>query len=169
DLDASVERLFDEGGSGNQTKQGDSAGGRKDADIQPVIEAADTVVEDVAHVQLKHQGKRKSVIVDAGGVSHPPKKFRKDHGTPSGTSVSGKSRSALKRLLVGSVLNAEVEVAAMPTLPFITTSISSTLEREGGYHTDFEVGLNLRAIGTPPRNGYFCFHPYPRSHQSKNY
>nr|GFB91326.1 hypothetical protein [Tanacetum cinerariifolium] len=82
--DASVESLFDEGGSGNQTEQGDSVGGGKDANIQSVIEVADTVVEDVAPVQPKHQGKRKSVIVDAGGASHPPKELREDHGTPSG-------------------------------------------------------------------------------------
>ncbi|GKG00715.1 hypothetical protein Tco_0302405, partial [Tanacetum coccineum] len=30
ELEASVERLFDEGGSGNQTEQGDSAVGEKD-------------------------------------------------------------------------------------------------------------------------------------------
>ncbi|GKB70588.1 hypothetical protein Tco_0932000, partial [Tanacetum coccineum] len=50
ELEASVERLFDEGGSGNQTEQGDSAGGGQDANIQPVVEVADTVVEVVAPV-----------------------------------------------------------------------------------------------------------------------
>ncbi|GJW09962.1 hypothetical protein Tco_1575789 [Tanacetum coccineum] len=50
ELDAIVEILFDKGGSGNQTEQGDSAGDGKDADFHPVIEAADTVVEDVAPV-----------------------------------------------------------------------------------------------------------------------
>ncbi|GKB96595.1 hypothetical protein Tco_0982732 [Tanacetum coccineum] len=151
ELDASVERLFDEGGSGNQTEQGDSAGGGKDADIQPVIEAADTVVEDVAPVQPKHQGKRKFVVVDTGEASHPPKKLREDHGTPSGTFVGGKSMYAVKRLLVGAALNTEFGVAAVPTLPFMTASISTTLEREGGDHTDSVAGLNLRAIGAPPR------------------
>ncbi|GJX78574.1 hypothetical protein Tco_0326723 [Tanacetum coccineum] len=151
ELDASVERLFDEGGSGNQTEQGDSACGGKDADIQPVIEAANTVVEDVALVQPKRQRKRKSVIVDAGEASHPPKKLRDDHGTPSGTFVGGKSRSTIQRLLVGAVLKAEVEVAAIPTLPFVTASISTTPEHEGGDHTDSMAGLNLCAIGAPSR------------------
>nr|GEX86979.1 transposase (putative), gypsy type [Tanacetum cinerariifolium] len=126
ELDASVERLFDEGGSGNQTKQGDSTGGGKDADIQPVIEAADTVVEGMAPVQPKCQGKTKSMIVDAGGASHPPKKLREDHGAPSGASPC---------LL----------------LPFLTTSISFAPERESGDHTDSAVGPNLCAIGAPPR------------------
>ncbi|GJS69481.1 hypothetical protein Tco_0702322 [Tanacetum coccineum] len=130
ELEASVGRLFDERGSGNQIEQGDSAGGGQGANIQPVVEAADTVVEDVTLVQSRRQGKRKSVVVDTGGASHPPKTLREDHGTLSGTSVGGKSRFAFKRLLVGAVLNAKVGVAAIPTLPFVTASVSSTLERE---------------------------------------
>ncbi|GKC82762.1 hypothetical protein Tco_1138479 [Tanacetum coccineum] len=59
----------------------------QDANIRPVVEAANTVVEVVAPVQPRRQGKRKSVVVDAGGASHPPKKLKEDHGTPSGASV----------------------------------------------------------------------------------
>nr|GEW40186.1 transposase (putative), gypsy type [Tanacetum cinerariifolium] len=160
-LDASVERLFDEGGSGNQTEQGDFKGGGKDADIQPVIKAADTVVEDVALVQPKRQRKRKYVVVDAGEASHPLKKLREDHGTLSGTSVGGKSVSAVKGLLARVVLNAEVGVAAIPTLPFMKTSISTMSEREGGDHTDSVAGLNLRAIGVPSKfviSSYYSHH-----------
>nr|GEW10542.1 hypothetical protein [Tanacetum cinerariifolium] len=62
----------------------------KDADIQLVIEVADTVVEDVAPMQPKLQGKRKSVTVDVGGASHPPKKLREDHETLSGASREGR-------------------------------------------------------------------------------
>ncbi|GJV58195.1 hypothetical protein Tco_1459200 [Tanacetum coccineum] len=120
ELDASVERLFDKGGSGNQTKQGDSAGGGKDADIEPVVESADTIVEDVAPVQPKRQGKRNLWLW-------------------------------MLRLLVGAVLNAEVGVAAIPTLPFMTAFVSTTPEREGRDHTDSVTGLNLRTIGAPRR------------------
>ncbi|GJY25605.1 hypothetical protein Tco_0400331, partial [Tanacetum coccineum] len=120
ELNASVERIFDEGGSCNQTEQRDSTGGGKDVD--PASEA-----------------------------SHPPKKLREDHGPPSGTSVGGKYMSAVKRLLVGAVLNTEVRVAAIPTFPFITASISTMPERKGGDHTDSVAGLNLHAIGAPPR------------------
>nr|GEW70947.1 hypothetical protein [Tanacetum cinerariifolium] len=151
ELDASVERLFDKGGSGNQTEQVDSIDDGKDVDIQSVIKAANTVVEDVAPMQSKRQGKRKFVVVDAGEASHPPKKLKNDYGTQSGTSISGKSRSALKRLLAGAVFNAEVKVVAMPTLPFMTTSVSFTSEREGGDHIDSVTGPNLHAIGAPPR------------------
>nr|GEX24789.1 putative transposase (putative), gypsy type [Tanacetum cinerariifolium] len=86
---------------------------------------ANIVVEDAAPVQARRQRKRKSVVVDAGGVFHHPKKLRKDHGTPSGASVGGKSQSMLQRLLAGAVLNAEVRVAAIPTLPFCDSFYSS--------------------------------------------
>ncbi|GKA40203.1 hypothetical protein Tco_0732796 [Tanacetum coccineum] len=125
ELEASVERLFDVGSSGNQTEQGDSV--------------------------LWRQGKRKSVVMDAGGASHPPKKPREDHETPSGASVGGKSWSAIKRLLAGAVLNAEVRVAAIPTLPFVTDSVCSTPEREDGDHTDTVAEPNLRTIGASQR------------------
>ncbi|GJR95703.1 hypothetical protein Tco_0267877 [Tanacetum coccineum] len=151
ELEASVERLFDVGSSGNQTEQGDSAVREQDANIRPVVEVADTVVEVAAPVQLWRQGKRKSVVMDAGGASHPPKKLREDHGTPSGASVGGKSWSAIKRLLAGAVLNAEVRVAAIPTLPFVTDSVCSTPEREDGDHTDTVAEPNLRTIGASQR------------------
>ncbi|GJX35322.1 hypothetical protein Tco_0246879 [Tanacetum coccineum] len=51
ELEASVDKLFDEGGSGNQTDQGDSMGGAGNVNIQPMNEAADTIIEDVALVQ----------------------------------------------------------------------------------------------------------------------
>ncbi|GKE28910.1 hypothetical protein Tco_1444294, partial [Tanacetum coccineum] len=150
-LKASVKILFDEGGSGNQTEKGDSARGGQDINIQPVIEAVDTIVEVVAPVQPRSQGKRKSVVVDAGGASHPPKKLGEDHGAPSGTFVGGKSWFAIKRLLVEAVLNAKVGVAAIPTLPFVTASVSSTPEREARDHTDFVAEPNLRTIGALQR------------------
>ncbi|GKD50099.1 hypothetical protein Tco_1279075, partial [Tanacetum coccineum] len=89
--------LFDEGGSGNQTEQGNSAGGGQGADIQPVVEAVDTIVEVVAPVLPRRQGKRKFVVVDAGGASHPPKKLKEDHRIPGGTFVGAFVSSTPKR------------------------------------------------------------------------
>nr|GEX72557.1 hypothetical protein [Tanacetum cinerariifolium] len=60
----------------------------KDANIQPVVEAAYNIVEDATPVQSRRQRKRKSVVVDAGRASHPPKKLREDHGTLSRASIS---------------------------------------------------------------------------------
>ncbi|GJT47909.1 hypothetical protein Tco_0974066 [Tanacetum coccineum] len=105
ELEASVDKLFDEGGSGSHAEQGDSVSG-------------------------------------GHGVGIP---------TSTGPSVAGKSRSALQRLLAGVVLNLEVGVVALPTLPFITSSVSVTPEREDGDQTDFMARANLRTITAPPR------------------
>nr|GEW02432.1 hypothetical protein [Tanacetum cinerariifolium] len=121
-------------------------------EASPVVEAANTVVEDAAPVQSRHQGKRKFMVVDACGVSHPPKKLREDHETPSGASVGGKSRSVLWRLLVRAVLNAKVGVAAIPTLPFVTAYVSTTSEREVGDHTKSVAEPNLCTIWAPRRS-----------------
>nr|GEW28198.1 hypothetical protein [Tanacetum cinerariifolium] len=55
------------------------------------------------------------------------------------------------RLLVRVVLNVEVGVAALPTLPRVTTSISTTPEREDRGHTDSVAEPNLCTIGAPRR------------------
>nr|GEW48575.1 hypothetical protein [Tanacetum cinerariifolium] len=151
ELEASVERLLDEGGSGTQTEQRDSARGGLDANIHPVVKAANTIVKDAALVQARRQGKRKSMVVDAGGVSCPPKKLREDHGTLSGAFVGGKSPSVLQRLLAEAMLNAEVRAAAISTLPFVTAYVSTTQKREDGDPTYFMAEPNLRTIGASQR------------------
>ncbi|GJW30485.1 hypothetical protein Tco_0047360 [Tanacetum coccineum] len=108
ELEASVDKLFDEGGSGDQAEQGESINGGQGVGIQFVSEAVETVVEDVAPLG--------------------------DHGTPGGTSVAGKFRSVVQRLLAGVVLNPEVEVATLPTLPFVTSFVSATPEHEDSSH-----------------------------------
>ncbi|GKC43499.1 hypothetical protein Tco_1061221, partial [Tanacetum coccineum] len=124
-LDASVDRLFDEGGSGTQAEQGDSAGGgggggdEQDIVIHAVISVVTTAVED-------------------------------DHETLSGASVGGKSKSVVQQLLVEAVQNAMVRGEPIPTLPFVTSSVSATPEREDEDHTDSLAGANLRTIGAPP-------------------
>ncbi|GKC55178.1 hypothetical protein Tco_1077923 [Tanacetum coccineum] len=77
ELESSVDKLFDECSSGNQAEQGDFA-------------------EVVFLAQPIRQKKRKTIVADVGGPSHPPKKLKEDHGTPSGASVGGKSRSAVQ-------------------------------------------------------------------------
>ncbi|GKA71253.1 hypothetical protein Tco_0777392 [Tanacetum coccineum] len=150
ELEASVDKLFDEGGSGSHAEQGDSVSGGHGVGVPQVSETAEIVAEDAAPVQPRHQRKRKTVVSDAGEPSHPPKKLREDHETSTGPSIGGKSRFTLQRLLDGAVLNPEVGVVALPTLPFITSSVSVTPERENGDQTDFMAGANLRTITAPP-------------------
>ncbi|GKD29662.1 hypothetical protein Tco_1240440 [Tanacetum coccineum] len=47
--------------------------------------------------------------------------------------------------------NAEVRGEHIPTLPFVTSSVSATPEREDEVHTDSATGLNFRTIGAPQR------------------
>ncbi|GKE36520.1 hypothetical protein Tco_1459925 [Tanacetum coccineum] len=89
ELDASVDRLFDEGESETQAEQGDSAGGggdKQDIVIQSVSTVVTTAVEDVIPLQPRRLKKRKITVFYADGSSHPPKKLREDHGTLSGAS-----------------------------------------------------------------------------------
>nr|GFD58844.1 hypothetical protein [Tanacetum cinerariifolium] len=69
ELDARVDKLFDEGGSGAQTEQGDSAdcGGEYGMNIQPVTETTNAVVEDVIPLQPRRLKKRKTIVIDVGG------------------------------------------------------------------------------------------------------
>nr|GEY16642.1 hypothetical protein [Tanacetum cinerariifolium] len=112
---------------------------------------AETVVEDVAPAQPKSQKKRKTKVVDAGEPSHPAMKLRDDHGAPSVPTVGGKSQSSIQCLFVGAVQNVEVRGGAMPTLPFLTSFVSTTPERECGDHTELLAGDNLRTIRAPQR------------------
>ncbi|GKC13340.1 hypothetical protein Tco_1010122, partial [Tanacetum coccineum] len=123
DLETSVDKLFDEGGSGDQAEKGDFASGGQGVGIHFVSEAP----------------------------SHPAKKLRGDHDTPGGTSVAGKSRSAVQMLLARAVLNPEVGIAALPTFPFVTSPVSTTPEHEGGDQTDSVAKAYLRTISAPQR------------------
>ncbi|GKG13547.1 hypothetical protein Tco_0350507, partial [Tanacetum coccineum] len=54
-------------------------------------------------------------------------------------------------MLTRAVLNVEARVEAIPTLPFVTASVSTTPKREGEDHTDSVAGPNLRTIRAPQR------------------
>ncbi|GKB96011.1 hypothetical protein Tco_0982148 [Tanacetum coccineum] len=99
ELEASVDKLFNEGASGNHAERSSCA--------------------------TKASKKKENGCSNAGEPSHPPKKLREDHGTSTGPSVAGKSKSALQRLLAGAVTD--------------------------GDQTDFMAGANLRTITAPPR------------------
>ncbi|GJR62907.1 hypothetical protein Tco_1505069 [Tanacetum coccineum] len=57
--------------------------------------------------------------------------------------------STVQCLLAKAVQNAEVRGEAMPTLPFVTSSVSTTPEYKGGDHTESLARANLRTIGSP--------------------
>ncbi|GKA56754.1 hypothetical protein Tco_0755826 [Tanacetum coccineum] len=138
ELEASIEKLFRESGSGNHAEQGEYVGDEENVDTQLVSDAVDTAAEDVAPVQLELLRKRKSAVVSAGEASHPTKRLREDHRALGRATAGGKSSSVLKRLLTGAVLNAEVGVKHVATLPFLTSSVSATPEHSS-HHSDANV------------------------------
>nr|GFB25583.1 hypothetical protein [Tanacetum cinerariifolium] len=75
ELEASVDKLFDEGGSGTHAEQGDSTDGRgaPGINIQSVAETMDTAAEDVVLLQPRRQKKRKTIVAGAGELLHPLK------------------------------------------------------------------------------------------------
>ncbi|GJS41646.1 hypothetical protein Tco_0566689 [Tanacetum coccineum] len=147
ELEAGVDRLFDDGGS---TKQGDSAtGGGHDADIE-LVTATKNVAVVTAERPIRHH-KKKQAVKDASGSSHPPKKLKGDYGTSSGAATGGKSPSVLKELLVSSIMNVKVSVEAVVTLPLVTSSVSTMPGHEGGHPSDSITEINLRIIGASER------------------
>nr|GEW32276.1 hypothetical protein [Tanacetum cinerariifolium] len=128
ELEASVDKLFDEGVGG------DGQG----VDIQPVIATTGTIVEDVAPLRPSHQRKIKIVVADASKHSHPSKKSREDYGAMGGDFAAGKSRSAVKSLFTEAVLNAEARGEPILTLPFVTSSVFATPE-----HSFYHSGANI--------------------------
>nr|GEV75334.1 hypothetical protein [Tanacetum cinerariifolium] len=126
ELEASVDKFFDEGGSGTQAEQGDFAGdgGGQGINIQPAAKTIDTVAEDEVPLQPR---------------------------TLSADSISDKSRSVVQQLFAGAVQNAKVKGDPILTLPFVTSSVSATPKREGEGQIDSVTGLNLRTISAPQR------------------
>ncbi|GJR84546.1 hypothetical protein Tco_0155331 [Tanacetum coccineum] len=146
ELEASVDKLFDEGGSGGQIEQGDSASGGHGVDISPVSETAEIVAEDAAPVQLKHKRKKKTIVSDAGEPSHPPKKLREDYKTSTGPSIAERESkdqtdsmvranlrtiTAPPRFVISSyfshhsgtyIAKAEVDSFARPFIPLMTVA-----------------------------------------------
>ncbi|GJY51282.1 hypothetical protein Tco_0442129 [Tanacetum coccineum] len=134
ELEASVDKLFDEG----------------------VSETAEIVAEDAAPVQPKRQRKRKTIVYDAGGPSHHPKKLRitklqlghlllvnleresKDQ-TDSMVGDNLRTITAPPRFVISSdsshhsganIAEAEVDSFARPSIPLMTvaTTVTSTVD-----------------------------------------
>nr|GEW43323.1 putative transposase (putative), gypsy type [Tanacetum cinerariifolium] len=139
ELEASVERLFNEGGSVDQ--------------------------ENVVAERPKRPRKKRRAATDASGSSYPPKKLRRDYKTSGEAATSGKSPDVLKELLASNMLNVEAGVAAVATLPMITSSVSATPEHESGPPIDSIIGLNLRTLSLTKR---FFISLYSSHHSSTN-
>ncbi|GJT22408.1 gypsy type transposase [Tanacetum coccineum] len=151
ELSASVEREFAGDASvGDGGDQGfDSAAGQ--GNVEPSVPITGPVE---AEVPKPKRTKKKRVIYDSEGLpvaDHPRKRLRADYGTTGGSVTGGKSPSVLNRLLRDSRLTVEQGVPALPTLPFITSSVTASPLEEGGDRTDSVTGPSLRTIGPSAR------------------
>nr|GEY12796.1 hypothetical protein [Tanacetum cinerariifolium] len=135
---------------------GDSAaGGGHDVEIEFVTAAEDTANGSVATERPKRPRKKRPAVTDASGSSHPPKKLRGDYEISSEVVIGG---------TIG-ILSAEAGVLAMPTLPFVTSSVSATPGREDGTPLDSVIEANLRIVGPAIR---FVISSYSFHHSSTN-
>ncbi|GJR65750.1 hypothetical protein Tco_0011815 [Tanacetum coccineum] len=140
--DAEPHGLNEEGGSDVVRDQTEGSGRvAQDEEVNIVVdEDVKAAVVDKPKVQKKRRR-----AAGASGSDHPPKKLREDHDTSSdvGASTGGKSLAAIQELFERSTLNVEVGVTVAATMHFITSSVTLTLEREGGGKTDSVSGPNL--------------------------
>nr|GEY35934.1 hypothetical protein [Tanacetum cinerariifolium] len=177
ELEASVDKLFYEGGSGEQADQGDSVSGGHGVGVQPVNVIVEAVVEDVAPAELQRKKKRKTKV-DVGEPSHPAKKLRGDYGVSGEPTVGGKSQSAgmdhaeflaganlrtleaPQRFVISSnssdhsganIAEAEVDSIVRTSVPIMTSATTATPT------ADPAATANERLIGSSVFYGDFSF------------
>nr|GEW71708.1 RNA-directed DNA polymerase, eukaryota [Tanacetum cinerariifolium] len=133
ELDANVDKLFDEGGSGTQTKQGDSVGGggEQGMNIQPITETTNVVAEDNAKVRGEPIP---TIPFVRSSVFATPEGEGKGH-TDSVTGLNLQTISVSQRFVISSdsshhssanIAEANVDSFTRPSVPVITATTTIT-------------------------------------------
>ncbi|GKB45675.1 hypothetical protein Tco_0896428 [Tanacetum coccineum] len=140
---AGNDNVNEEGGDAtvaDQTKQSDHV-----VQIEGIDIAADDEAQDIVVDKPKKVRKKRKAPDGASGSGLPLKNLREDHGTSSevGASTGEKSLAAIQELFEHSTLNVEVGITTAATVPFVTSFVAPTSEREEGGHTDSVIGPNL--------------------------
>ncbi|GKC32342.1 hypothetical protein Tco_1039636, partial [Tanacetum coccineum] len=142
ELSASIEREFvgDAGGSGGGDQEIASVGGHDN--VEPIVPTTDNVVAETEAPGPKRLKKKRITYESKStpAASHPPKRLRAAYGTTGGSAAGGNSPSVLNRLIQDSLLTVEQGVPALPTLPFITSSVITSPLEESEDHTDSVTG-----------------------------
>ncbi|GJR66101.1 hypothetical protein Tco_0012166 [Tanacetum coccineum] len=133
ELSASVEREFigDASVSDGGDQGFDYVGGQDN--VEPIVPVTEHVETEIPGPK---RSKKKRVTCGSEkmpAASHPPKRLRADYGTTGGSATR------------------EQGVPALPTLPFITSSVTALPLEEGGDRTDSVTGPSLRTIGPSAR------------------
>ncbi|GKD46010.1 hypothetical protein Tco_1270655, partial [Tanacetum coccineum] len=132
--------------SGDADQEDRSKGSNHAGKDETATILVDEEIQAAAADKSKGKKKKRRATGGASSSNHPPKKLREDHGTSGNiiASTGGNSLAAIKNLFERSTLNVEVGVAAVATVMFVTSPVTSTPEREGGGNTDSVSGPNLR-------------------------
>ncbi|GJZ93111.1 hypothetical protein Tco_0665176, partial [Tanacetum coccineum] len=153
ELSASIKREFveDAGGSGGGDQEVASVGGH--GNVEPIMPTTNNIVAKTEASGPKRSKKKRVTrgSESTPAASHPPNRLRADYGKTGGSTAGGKSPSVLNRLLQDSRLMVEQDVPALPTLPFITSSVTASPLEEGEDHTDSVTGPSLRTVGPSVR------------------
>ncbi|GJV88503.1 hypothetical protein Tco_1532441 [Tanacetum coccineum] len=151
ELSASVEREFvgDASVDGGGDEEVTFIGGQDN--VEPSVPITDNVGTKIPRPKRTKKKRVTRGSKRTPATSHPPKRLRADYGTAGGSATGGKSPSVLNRLLQDSRLMVEQGVPALPTLPFISSSVTASPLEEGGDHTDSVTGPSLRTIGPSAR------------------
>nr|GEU94061.1 hypothetical protein [Tanacetum cinerariifolium] len=128
----------------NITKEGATGGQEIPVDVG-IVRIEDEVPATVVNKPKGTRKKRKTAI-GSSGFALPPKRLREDYGTTGdvGANTAGKSLAVLQDLLDSNTLAVEVGVTATVTIPFVTSFVTPTPDRESDGCTDSITGPNLR-------------------------
>nr|GEV90635.1 dynein regulator LIS1 [Tanacetum cinerariifolium] len=121
ELEASTDRLFDEGGNADQRDF--AAGDGQETETELVTGVRIVVDENVAAENLKRLRKKRKVVTDASGSSYPPKKLRGDNETSSGDAIGDSSHHSSKNAS-GAEDDSVIRSAIVP--PVMTEAVITT-------------------------------------------
>ncbi|GJS37340.1 hypothetical protein Tco_0535722 [Tanacetum coccineum] len=133
ELSASVEREFvgDVSADGGGDEEVASVVGQDN--VEPSVPIMDNVGAEIPGPKRTKKKRVTRGSERTPAASYPPKRLRADYGTTGGSAT------------------VEHGVPALPTLPFITSSVTASPLEEGGDHTDSVTGPSLRTIGPSAR------------------
>nr|GEX35440.1 hypothetical protein [Tanacetum cinerariifolium] len=130
-------------------QEGDHVIQDEGADFVRIEDKVQAIVAEKPKVQ-----KKRRIADGANGSNHPLKKLREDHDTSGyvGAGTGGKSLAIIQELFEQSTLNVEVGVMVAATVPFITSFMTPTPEREDGGHSD---NVSVDNLGTQRQSKRF--------------
>nr|GEW98095.1 hypothetical protein [Tanacetum cinerariifolium] len=115
-----------------------------DEDSYPTFLRDDGTVADPTNVKVgEHEHAEEEARLLDSIVGRVVPLLPGEYETSGEVATSGKSSFVLKELLASSMLNVKAGVAAVATLPMVTSSVSTTPEHESGAPADSVTGLNL--------------------------